>query len=64
MIRRMNGRLIPFAVFALYALITFSGQESPKHTSITVSKMDPIVNSPFIIKFVLRIALRNPKDNL
>ena len=34
---------VPFAVFALYALITFSGQEKPKHTSITVSKMDPII---------------------
>jgi hypothetical protein len=42
MMSRMKGKLVPFAVFALYALITFNGQENPKHKSIAVSKTDPI----------------------
>ena len=49
MIRRMNGRLVPFAVLDFYALITFSGHEKPKHTSIIVSKIDPIVNLLVVI---------------
>jgi hypothetical protein len=34
----INGRLIPFAVLALYALLTLSGQENPKQTNINASK--------------------------
>jgi hypothetical protein len=34
----INGRLIPFAVLALYALLTLSGQENPKQTNIAASK--------------------------
>ena len=48
MIRRMNGKLVPFAVLALYALITLSGQERPKQINIIDSKIDPII----IISFV------------
>ena len=43
----MNGKLVPFAVFALYALITFKGQEKPKQISIIVSKIELIGYSPF-----------------
>ena len=47
-ISKMNGKLVPLAVSALYALITFKGQEKPKHTSITVSKIDPIINLLYV----------------
>ena len=62
MISKMNGRLVPFEVFALYALITLSGQENPKHTSITVSKIDCIEVLLFIY-FEERIALESLKHN-
>jgi hypothetical protein len=44
----MKGKLVLFAVFALYALIRFIGQEKPKHTSIMVSRIGAIsiVKSP------------------
>ncbi len=47
MMRRMNGKLVPFAVLALYALMTFNGQEKPKQTNMTVSKIEPIMKPPF-----------------
>jgi hypothetical protein len=37
-----KGKLVLLAVFDLYALIRFMGQEKPKHTSITVSKIADI----------------------
>jgi hypothetical protein len=41
-IRKINGKLVPFVVCVLYAFTTFIGHDKPKHTNITVSKIAPI----------------------
>ena len=48
MIRRINGKLVPFAVLALYALITFNGHDKPKQINMIDSKIDAIINSPLL----------------
>jgi len=44
-----------FAVFALYAFIRFIGQEKPKQTSMTVSRIGAIsmVKSPLVYLVLL-----------
>ena len=44
----LKGRLVPLVVPALYALITFRGQDRPKQTSITDSKTALINHFSFL----------------
>lgn len=60
----MNGRLVPLAVFALYALITFNGQDKPKQINIIDSKIEPIIRkSPLLFLFTHRIVGNVEKGN-
>ena len=45
-IRHKNATLVPFAVLALYAFITFIGQDAPKLNTINISNNSAILFSP------------------
>lgn len=48
-INARNCQLVPFAVLALYALYAFIGQDKPKQTNITASKISAISNEKHLL---------------